>query len=297
MRRLVKIALVFAVLLLVMAGCSGKKKADSLKIEEKVVPVKITFPKVGNVEKSLTFTGTLEGIDDAYIFADLPGRFIKYLKPEGSEVKKDEAIALLERQVPGLEFKPVPVKSTLDGILSHMDLSPGELVAPQVPIARVAKIDRLKINFTVPERYAENVKPNQVVRIVNPEDVRDTLSGTVSWVASFLDPVSHTRDARVIVQNISHKLRPGMFVRMSLVIDRAESVLTVPYSSVIFNDTSYVFVASGGIARQKPILVGTTDWKVYEIKAGLKETDSVLIIGQGIVEDGQKIEIITEGAR
>ncbi|MGB9561857.1 MAG: hypothetical protein ACPL6C_03485, partial [bacterium] len=125
-----KFSAMMMVLFIAMWGCGQKKTTGNNRIvkQEEIIPVKICTPGYNTIEKRITFTGTAEGIDDAIVFSDLPGRFIKYLKPEGSFVRKGESIAMLEREVPGLEFKPVLVNAPIDGYLSYMSLSSGQVV-------------------------------------------------------------------------------------------------------------------------------------------------------------------------
>lgn len=280
---------------IIFSGCVNKDRDRLSEVEdEDIVPVKIVKPTYGEIEKKLFFTGTAEGIDDAYVFPDLPGRFMQYLKPEGSFVKKGEPIVLLEREMPGVEFKPVRVNSPIDGYLSYMMLSVGQAVLPQTPVARIAKLDKIKVRFTVPEKYAKNVKKGVEVLLEDPLSSGKFIKGTVDWVSTFLDPISHTLDAQASFVNKDKAIMPGMFLRLQLIVERASNVLVVPFSAVVYNDTSYVFLAKGGRAKKHPVLVGLTDWNYCEIKMGLTPDDSVIVVGLGVVEDGSKIRLLQE---
>ncbi len=103
---------VSVIVALFIIGC-GKQESVKQKEKEKVIPVEISIPRYTTLERSLDFTGTVVAEEEILIYPDLPGRFLKYLKSEGSYVKKNEPIAHLEREIPGVEYKPLVVKSLL----------------------------------------------------------------------------------------------------------------------------------------------------------------------------------------
>jgi multidrug efflux pump subunit AcrA (membrane-fusion protein) len=87
-----------------------------------------------------------------------------------------------------------------------------------------------------------------------------------------------------------------MYVNVEIILDKAEGVIMVPESSLVYrNDSQVVFVVeenSTPRARMKTVRIGLRKDGVAEINEGLDISDKIIIRGNAFLEEGQAIEIV-----
>ena len=117
----------------------------------------------------------------------------------------------------------------------------------------------------------------------------------IETVFPTIDPSSHTFSVRILIPNASETLRPGMYVSTSISVGKVKGML-VPYQSVlklIGSNERYVFVNDGGKAKRVTVTLGKRfDRDVEIISEELKEGDELIVVGQGRLVDGVKLEIV-----
>jgi membrane fusion protein (multidrug efflux system) len=85
-------------------------------------------------------------------------------------------------------------------------------------------------------------------------------------------------------------LKPGMYARVELVIDRHAGALLVPSEAVaIDGDASAVFVVDKGVVARLPISTGESEGTLVEVVKGLKGEEQVITEGKELVRPGQKV--------
>ena len=119
-------------------------------------------------------------------------------------------------------------------------------------------------------------------------------TGEIISVASSADPQTRTFQIEVMFDNAEGRFKPGMFVRVNLVLDKLEGVLLIPRRAVlILDDKPTVFVISDNRVRQKILSLGSeVDGRVV-VTEGLTENDTLVTMGQDYLEDGNKVKITT----
>jgi len=97
------------------------------------------------------------------------------------------------------------------------------------------------------------------------------------------------------VPNPGMRLKPGMFARMTIVLQERENVVVVPDSALIREqDNVYVFVANAGNAHRREVKLGLLQSEYYEVLEGLSVGELVVTRGHRQIEDGQAVEVIQE---
>ena len=151
--------LAFILILVIPGLIRARRAAGKVEEEDSGVPVVVTTAKVGDAVKIMSFSSQVQGIEQAQIFPDIPGRFLRFTVEDGQWVKKDQVIAYVEQDIPGVVREPIAVKSTISGLVSLRSVDKGQLIRqqdpmfPDPPLAEVARIDRIKVEFDVPEKF------------------------------------------------------------------------------------------------------------------------------------------------
>jgi RND family efflux transporter MFP subunit len=145
----------------------------------------------------------------------------------------------------------------------------------------------------VTERDYANLKPGQLVALTTDAYPGENYSGRIDRIAPVFR--KSTRQARIemTIDNSQHRLKPGMFIRATVVLDRVAETTIVPEQALTKRaDRNGVFIVSED-GR-------SVTWR--EVKPGIREGDRlqvegeglsgrVVILGQQLVKDGSAITI------
>ena len=266
------------------------QKTEKIK-EEKIVPVTITYPQKRDIKKTLLFTADIEGNPDIYVFPEIPGYFLNYVKSEGEKVEKDEVIAYIERKIPGMEYKLVPVKSPISGYVSELLRKKGEFVTQANAIARVARYEELFATLSLPNKYIGFIKKGDDAEIFLQDGKR--INGKIYWVSKTLDPSTKTLKLKIIFKNPGN-VYPGMVCEVKLKVFEKKNVLSIEKDAILGDVIKYVYLKKGEKAIKRTIETGIENEEYSEIISGIDENDTVILKGKEILRDGMKIEIKEE---
>jgi len=289
------IFILILVLILAVPGLIRLKRASEKNVEkDEGVPVVVTTAKVSDVVKIMSFSSQVQGIEQAQIFPDIPGKFLKFTVKDGQWVKKDQIIAYVEQDIPGVVRQPIAIKSTISGIVSLRSVDKGQLIRqqdpmfPDPPLAEVARVDRIKVEFDVPEKFY--IKKGVPIKVEIPS-LSKTFEGKIEKASVFYNSSTRTQDVVGVIQNSKNEIRPGMFAKVYVEVARENNAISLPIDAVIGLVDKYVFKAREGKAILSSVEAGFTNGNNIVIKNGVSIGDTVIIVGQYIVKDSAKIDI------
>ncbi len=175
------------------------------------------------------------------------------------------------------ELEKTQIRAPFRGVIGLRSVSRGAALTPQTPIARLQKIDTVKIEFSVPEGQAGRVRVGETITFRVKGTARDQ-TGEIYALEPNVDFETRSLKARARCANPDGALLPGAFADVELAINAVEDALTVPAIAVIPElGSKKVFVAEEG--RAVPRLVDTgvrTDTEV-QITRGLEPGDRVIV--------------------
>lgn len=184
------------------------------------------------------------------------------------------------------------VRAPFDGIIGLRQVSEGSYVSPADLIAPLVNIDPIKIEFSVPERYASEVGMGDKIFFSRSEDAIKTRTGEVYAVEPRINLETRTLTMRARSENNDRKLLPGMFVRIKLVLDVNDNSIMIPAQSLIPEMEGYkVFVIQNGKAVEKKVSTGMRTENLVEVTEGLVPGDSVLTTGILQVRSGSPVRV------
>jgi multidrug efflux pump subunit AcrA (membrane-fusion protein) len=301
MRR--KIIWIIVIVLILGIGYAVRTRKEMVKkktkedVSEAFVPVAIEEVKSGNLESVLSFVGDIKGEDQVTVYSEATGRLSRYLVEEGSRVEKDEVIALVDRAVTGMEFEEAKVKSPLSGTVGRLYLDKGGAIGLDTPVALVAKMDRVKVEFSIPEKDMVKVSKGLGVR-VRVDAYPDTIfNGVVTRLSSVVDPLTRTTYAEITLSNPHHQLKPGMFAEIDTVIDFSKGAMVVPKEAILEDlsaGSSFVFVVEDGRAVKREIKTGISQEGLVEVKSGLSFGEKMIVSGHHYLKGGEKVEVVEQ---
>jgi|LSQX01.2.fsa_nt_gb RND family efflux transporter MFP subunit len=183
------------------------------------------------------------------------------------------------------------VRSPLSGTISQKTVEVGSLVSQQIPAYTVVEMEQVIIEADVTERIINSISVGQDV-IVSVNALGDKeFKGNVDAVSPAIAGQSAGYTVKIIVDNSERQLKPGMFARVTFMLEKKENIFTVPIEAVLsHNDETYVFVLEDSVAKRRIIQTGLKNEYDYEVIQGLDENEKIIIRGQRFVADGEKVQ-------
>ncbi len=189
------------------------------------------------------------------------------------------------------------VKAQFSGVIAAKNYEDGELYSG-APILVLSQIGTLKAIINIPETYYPLVKKGMKVDVRSDIYKDEVFPATIEIVYPTIDPASHTFQAKLRIPNAKEKIRPGMYVKTTLALGQAETIV-VPYQAVLKltgSNERYVFVNDNGTARRVTVRMGQRfDDRIEivpETEGELNEGDELVVVGQARLVDGSKLEIV-----
>lgn len=278
------------VVLFVCAGCQPKT-AEVVKPKE-AIPVRVFQVELRDFEETLDYVGDIKAQDEALVYPKVSGKIMQKIKQEGDTVVKGDALAFIDRDEVGLTFERAPIESPLDGVLGKVYVDIGSSVTAQTPVALVVNMDKVKINLELPEKYLARVSRGQPAKIHVDAYPQEEFTGTLTKLTPVVDAATRSFSIEITVDNPSHRLKSGMFARVSLIIEKRAGVPVVLKESLIGKEPAlFLYIVEGNKARLKEVKVGLRQGPFYEIKEGLRDKDLVVIMGQQKLYDGAEVSV------
>lgn len=187
-------------------------------------------------------------------------------------------------------------------IVYSKGISEGEMVHlnPMEPLYRLTLDRVLKLQVALPEKELSQLRLGQNASISVEAYPGRIFIGSVVRIYPTVDPLSRTFQLEIVVINSSRELKPGFFAKVSVEVDKASDVLTVPEESVVsFAGVNKVFRVEGDKVKQVEVKLGQRltvsngnqieNW--VEVSGLLKVGDSVVISGQNSLAENSSIKI------
>lgn len=190
------------------------------------------------------------------------------------------------------QIQKTVVRAPFNGILGLRMVSEGSVIGTGDVIVTVVNMDPIKIEFSIPERYANLVKLGSPVYF-SSESSPEEVEGTVYAYEPQIDAATRTLKLRAQSSNKEGKFLPGMFVKIRFVLDEINDALMVPSESVIPELQGYkVFVVDAEQkAQERKVEIGTRTESEVQILSGLEEGDLVLATGVLQARTGTALEV------
>jgi membrane fusion protein (multidrug efflux system) len=189
------------------------------------------------------------------------------------------------------------IRAPFAGTLGIRRISPGALVSPGEPLVTIDALDRLLIDFSVPEVLLSRIAGGQAVDIRSAAYPDRPLAAIVTAIDSRIDPITRTVAAVAVLDNPDGVMKPGMFLTVSVVLATAADALLVPEEALVpQGDQQFVFVVAQGQARRRTVTIGIRQDGDVQILDGLSAGDTVVVQGQQRLRDGDAVEVVETGA-
>jgi len=226
-------------------------------------------------------------------------RFAALVKKKIAAVTKlDEAEAQLkdltaQRSEAQLALSRTKIISPIRGRVNEIKAKQGNFVAVGDPVAQVLQFDQVKVTVGVPESDVAFVFDLNEADIIIDALNKRKVKGKKVFLSRQPSSLARLFDLELRVPNPDGHILPGMFARVELIKQIFNQALAVPlYAIITQGDNRFVYIEKNGHAERRNVEMGPLiDWQA-QVTSGLRAGESVIVVGQRFLSDGQKIEVI-----
>jgi membrane fusion protein (multidrug efflux system) len=214
---------------------------------------------------------------------------INAISKEEYEISQNKVQTLkADKDLLKVQLARTEIRAPFAGKLSLKNISLGAYVTPANVITTLTQYSPIKIDFTTPERYINDIKVGSTVRFKTDGSAEEH-SAKVIALDPAIDANLRTLRVRAIAPNGNHSLIPGMFVSVAVDISRNQTIM-VPTEAVIpVVDGMQVFIKKNGKAQLVKVQTGYRDVGKVEVLKGLSIGDTVITSGLITLKEGDSV--------
>ena len=183
------------------------------------------------------------------------------------------------------------LRAPFSGKLGISTLTNGAYVSPATIISSLRNLSKLKLEFTVPEKYGPKMKAGSLLQF----SLENNVNVYPAFVTATENTISaETRSLKVIavVNKVTPELLAGAFAKVKIPLGADDAALMIPSQAIIPQARNKKVIAvRNGIASMETVVTGIRDSAMVEITNGLKAGDTVLISGLLSTKPGAKVQL------
>ena len=183
------------------------------------------------------------------------------------------------------------IRAPYRGVVGLRNISLGSYISPSDIVTTIRQVDKLKLEFSVPEKYAKDIGRGYAVKF-RVDGGRQEHTATVIATENNVDQNTRTLQVRAVVGGNNPELVPGVFAKVNLQLGKNESALLVPTQAVIPNiRNKQVVLLRGQNALFTVVETGMRDSAYIEILHGVNVGDTVITSGLMAIRPESKVRI------
>ena len=218
---------------------------------------------------------------------------------------KKEAISQEEYEIARAEFKSTQSQSQLiqaqiaktavrapfSGKIGLRSISPGTYITPAILVANLVNISKLKITFSIPEKYATEVKTNSTLSFTISGST-EKFTAKIYAIEPSVDANTRTLQVRAIAENSNGKLLAGTYANVELPLNIIENAFVIPSEAIVpIQNGKKLFILKDGKAKEKPIETATRTDASILVLSGIKAGDTVITSGVMSLKNDMPVEV------
>jgi membrane fusion protein (multidrug efflux system) len=276
---------------------------SQVEVTDEIPPVEIQVVKTSPLTETLNLTGDVQGIEEIDVYPKASGKLVDIKVEEGEGVSPDQILAVVDRDIDGVHFQPAEVTSPVRGIVGRVYLDKGARVSPPDPgpgmgtaILRIVNMDQVKVVVNVIERDFSKIKLNQKAKISVGAYPDETFTGKIGLISPTINRMTRTASVEIIISNRNHRLKPGMFAKVDIIVrEKADAILIPTYAVLEQSDVNKVFILTNGKAASQVVQLGADQGELVEVVSGVDIGDSLVVAGHHRISSGGAVRVIQGG--
>jgi membrane fusion protein, multidrug efflux system len=229
------------------------------------------------------------------ILEQLCKRQAELLKVNGiSQNEYDQSILQMNSIKADIEVQKVLLRKTeilapFDGVIGLKKISVGAVIEPSTKLATIRRTEKLKLDFSVPEKYSPEIKQGMKVKFTLYDEAH-FYDAIVIATEHGIDEDTRSLKVRALVTSPSDQLIPGAFTNVFLSFGENKNAIMIPSEAIIPREQDKsVIVAKNGKAHVVLVKTGVRKATQVEIIEGIQQGDTVITSGILFLKEGSKL--------
>jgi len=171
------------------------------------------------------------------------------------------------------------LKAPFDGVIGLKNISVGAQATSSTAVATIRMVNRLKLDFSVPEKYSRELVPGKLLTFTVEGDSAK-YTAVVMATEGGIEQDTRNLKVRAVVDHVSPALKPGAFATVELILGQHADALLVPTQSIIPQARNKkLIVARDGKAEFITVTTGIRQAEFIEVLNGIQGGDTVVTTG------------------
>ena len=201
------------------------------------------------------------------------------------DAKATEEIAAAKLALAQANLDKMTIRAPFAGQIGIRQVSVGDYLKEGVELVNLEDLSSMKADFRVPEQISGRLAVGQTVQLQSDAFAGANFPAKVVAIDPAVDASGRSLLLRAELRDVSRRLKPGMFVRVRLVLESRPNAIVIPEEALVTAQNRLtVFKVVEGKAVATPVVTGLRSQldqrAVVEVIKGLAPDDVVVTAGQ-----------------
>lgn len=188
------------------------------------------------------------------------------------------------------------IRAPYDGVLGLRQVSVGDYLNAGDNIVNLEVLDPLKVDFRVPQKAVSQVRLQQRIELSLDAYPNERFQGEIIALNPRLDEVGRSQAIRAQVANRDQRLKPGQFVKVSVILAERPQALMIPEEAIMpMGQQLMVNLLVAGKVERRVIRIGQRLNGWAEVVEGLQGGETVISAGWQKVVPGREVRSVPRG--
>lgn len=208
-------------------------------------------------------------------------------KEDYESIENDLNSTLADIEMTKALIDKTEIRAPFSGVLGLRNVSVGAYINQQTVVSTLTDIEKLKLDFSVPQKYANLIKVGKPVKI---RSNNQEIIGKIFAFEPKIDEATKTLKVRAIVENRNKTLYPGAYAEVEIILEELNDAILIPTNAIVPDlDGEKAFIVKEGKARLIPVTIGIRREKDIQIISGVRKGDT--LITSGLIQLKDKLPV------
>jgi membrane fusion protein (multidrug efflux system) len=187
--------------------------------------------------------------------------------------------AQAQSQLIRAQIAKTAVRAPFSGKIGLRSISPGTYITPSILVANLVNSGKLKITFSIPEKYAAEIKTNATLNFTVANSPKK-YKATIYAIEPGIQAATRTLQVRAVAENSDGQLFPGTFANVEMPLSSIMDAIVVPTEAIVpIQNGKKVFISKQGKAKEIMVETTTRTDACILVLSGLKAGDTLITSG------------------